>query len=153
MIREIGCWIGFDQVRCDTMPRFYRQTTSMKHVCWRPSSVTFIFSKCSEPLQQHCPYTFSWISPLYRFLPFSSRCWWYCFTPSSMKDITKMRIEMLGTAFTTQHSDARVLEKYAVLQCINATLVEPTRRSVRLTQHPHFIRTTDWFPNGLIREH
>jgi len=32
-----------------------------------------------------------------------------------MKDISKMRIEMLGTAFTMQHSDARVLDQYDVL--------------------------------------
>ncbi len=37
-------------------------------------------------------------------------CWWYCNNPSIIEEITKMRIEMLGTAFTAQHSDSRVLE-------------------------------------------
>ena len=29
-----------------------------------------------------------------------------------------MRMEMLGTAFTAQHSDARVLDQYVLLQCL-----------------------------------
>jgi len=36
-------------------------------------------------------------------------CWWFCNTPSIIEEITRMRIELLGTAFTSQHSDARVL--------------------------------------------
>jgi len=38
-------------------------------------------------------------------------CWWFCNNPSIIKEITKMRIEMLGTAFTAQHSDSRVLDQ------------------------------------------
>ena len=38
-------------------------------------------------------------------------CWWYCNNPSMIEEITRMRIEMLGTAFTAQHSDARVLDQ------------------------------------------
>jgi hypothetical protein len=38
-------------------------------------------------------------------------CWWYCNNPSMIEGITKMRMEMLGTNFTAQHSDARVLEQ------------------------------------------
>lgn len=38
-------------------------------------------------------------------------CWWYCNNPSIIKEITEMRLEMLGTAFTVQHSDARVLDQ------------------------------------------
>jgi hypothetical protein len=38
-------------------------------------------------------------------------CWWYCNNPSIISEITKMRLEMLGTAFTVQHSDARVLDQ------------------------------------------
>mmetsp|Transcript_41549 Transcript_41549/g.60932 ORF Transcript_41549/g.60932 Transcript_41549/m.60932 type:complete len:704 (+) Transcript_41549:1403-3514(+) len=38
-------------------------------------------------------------------------CWWYCNNPSIIADITTMRVEMLGTAFTAQHSDARVLDQ------------------------------------------
>jgi len=38
-------------------------------------------------------------------------CWWYCNNPSMIEEITRMRIEMLGTGFTAQHSDARVLDQ------------------------------------------
>lgn len=38
-------------------------------------------------------------------------CWWYCNNPSIIREITQMRIELLGTAFTAQHSDARVLDQ------------------------------------------
>ena len=38
-------------------------------------------------------------------------CWWYCNNPSMIDEITRMRIEMLGTAFTAQHSDARILDQ------------------------------------------
>jgi hypothetical protein len=38
-------------------------------------------------------------------------CWWYCNNPSIIQEITTMRVEMLGTAFTSQHSDARVIDQ------------------------------------------
>ena len=38
-------------------------------------------------------------------------CWWYCNNPSIIREITKIRVEMLGTAFTAQHSDARVVDQ------------------------------------------
>ncbi|CAK8988594.1 unnamed protein product [Durusdinium trenchii] len=38
-------------------------------------------------------------------------CWWYCNNPSIIEELTKMRTEMLGTAYTAQHSDCRVLEQ------------------------------------------
>ncbi|CAM9216000.1 unnamed protein product, partial [Discosporangium mesarthrocarpum] len=38
-------------------------------------------------------------------------CWWYCNNPSLIASITAMRVQILGTAFTVQHSDARVLEQ------------------------------------------
>ena len=38
-------------------------------------------------------------------------CWWFCNNPSMIETVTKMRVEMLGTAFTAQHSDARVMDQ------------------------------------------
>jgi hypothetical protein len=38
-------------------------------------------------------------------------CWWFCNTPSAIEEITRMRMELLGTACTLQHSDARVLDQ------------------------------------------
>jgi len=38
-------------------------------------------------------------------------CWWYVNNPSMIEEITRMRLELLGTAFTSQHSDARIMEQ------------------------------------------
>ena len=42
-------------------------------------------------------------------LPFG--CWWFVNTPSMIEEITTERLELLGTGFIPQHSDARVLEQ------------------------------------------
>lgn len=38
-------------------------------------------------------------------------CWWFLNNPSLVDEITRMRLELLGTSFIPQHSDARVLEQ------------------------------------------
>jgi hypothetical protein len=38
-------------------------------------------------------------------------CWWFVNNPSLIEEITRMRIELLGTSFVPQHSDARVLDQ------------------------------------------
>jgi hypothetical protein len=38
-------------------------------------------------------------------------CWWFMNNPSLIEEVTRMRIEMLGTSFTPQHSDCRVLDQ------------------------------------------
>ena len=42
-------------------------------------------------------------------MPFG--CWWFLNNPSIIKEITAERIELLGTSFVAQHSDARILEQ------------------------------------------
>jgi hypothetical protein len=42
-------------------------------------------------------------------MPFG--CWWFMNNGSIVEEITRERIEMLGTSFIPQHSDARVLEQ------------------------------------------
>jgi hypothetical protein len=42
-------------------------------------------------------------------MPFG--CWWFLNNPSIVEEITRERLEMLGTTFVPQHSDARVLEQ------------------------------------------
>jgi hypothetical protein len=42
-------------------------------------------------------------------LPFG--CWWFLNNPSLVEEITRMRLELLGTMFVPQHSDARVLDQ------------------------------------------
>lgn len=38
-------------------------------------------------------------------------CWWFLNNPSLIEEISRMRLELLGTSFIPQHSDARVLEQ------------------------------------------
>lgn len=38
-------------------------------------------------------------------------CWWFLNNPSLVEEITRMRMELLGTTFVPQHSDARVLDQ------------------------------------------
>uniref|UniRef100_UPI000150D0CA BH0493 protein n=1 Tax=Halalkalibacterium halodurans (strain ATCC BAA-125 / DSM 18197 / FERM 7344 / JCM 9153 / C-125) TaxID=272558 RepID=UPI000150D0CA len=38
-------------------------------------------------------------------------CWWFMNNPEIINEMTRMRMEMLGTSFIPQHSDARVLEQ------------------------------------------
>jgi hypothetical protein len=42
-------------------------------------------------------------------MPFG--CWWFLNNPSIVEEITRERIELIGTSFIAQHSDARVLEQ------------------------------------------
>ena len=38
-------------------------------------------------------------------------CWWYCNLPNVVEEVTTTRVQLLGTQFTAQHSDARVFEQ------------------------------------------
>jgi hypothetical protein len=42
-------------------------------------------------------------------MPFG--CWWFLNNPSLIEEMTRMRIELLGTSMIPQHSDARVLDQ------------------------------------------
>jgi len=90
-------------------------------------------------------------------MPFG--CWWFLNNPSLVEEITRMRIELLGTSFIPQHSDARVLDqlvykwdhskqiiarvladKYADLVCSGWTVTEDSlRRDARLLLHDNYL--------------
>ena len=42
-------------------------------------------------------------------MPFG--CWWFLNDPSMIEQITRMRMELLGTSFIPQHSDCRILDQ------------------------------------------
>jgi len=42
-------------------------------------------------------------------MPFG--CWWFLNNPSIVEEMTRERLEMLGTSFISQNSDARILEQ------------------------------------------
>ena len=50
-------------------------------------------------------------------------CWWFCNNPSIIEEMTRMRLELLGTAFTAQHSDARVLDQLVYKWAHTRTIV------------------------------
>ena len=38
-------------------------------------------------------------------------CWWFLNNPSIIKEVTRMRLELIGLSMTPQHSDCRVLDQ------------------------------------------
>jgi hypothetical protein len=86
-------------------------------------------------------------------------CWWFMNNPSLVAEITRMRVELLGTSFIPQHSDARILdqliykwdhsravigrvlaEKYAELARAGWPLTrEEVRRDARLLLRDNFL--------------
>ena len=38
-------------------------------------------------------------------------CWWFMNNPSLIEEMTRMRMELLGTSFVPQHSDCRILDQ------------------------------------------
>jgi hypothetical protein len=38
-------------------------------------------------------------------------CWWFMNNPILIEEITRLRMELLGTSFIPQHSDARILDQ------------------------------------------
>ena len=50
-------------------------------------------------------------------------CWWFTNTPQLIGEITTLRLELLGTSFTPQHSDARVLDQLIYKWAHSRTLV------------------------------
>jgi hypothetical protein len=86
-------------------------------------------------------------------------CWWFVNNPSLIDEITRMRMELLGTSFIPQHSDARILDqlvykwdhsrrligrvlvdKYADLQASGWKVTpEQIQRDVRLLLRDNFV--------------
>jgi len=67
-------------------------------------------------------------------LPFG--CWWFLNNPSIVSEITRERIELLGTSFVPQHSDARILEqviyKWAHTRRVMADVLEEAYTALAL---------------------
>lgn len=70
-------------------------------------------------------------------------CWWFLNTPSLIDEITRMRLELLGSSFIPQHSDARVLDQLVYKwphsrECIGRAMADQYRgllcTGLRMTQ-------------------
>ena len=79
---------------------------SLENLCRDFSDNRFLVSVLSRENQHElCVYARKFSS----LMPFG--CWWFLNNPSVVEEITRERLEMLGTSFIPQHSDARVLEQ------------------------------------------
>jgi len=79
---------------------------SLENLCREFPDNRFLVSVLSRENQHElCVYARKFSN----LMPFG--CWWFLNNPSIVEEITRERIEMLGTSFIPQHSDARVLEQ------------------------------------------
>jgi hypothetical protein len=79
---------------------------SLETLCHKYPANRFLVSVLSRENQHElCVYA----RKFNNLMPFG--CWWFLNNPSIVEEITRERIEMLGTSFIPQHSDARVLEQ------------------------------------------
>ncbi len=79
---------------------------AVEHLCTSYSGNRFLISVLSRENQHElCVYARKFSN----LMPFG--CWWFLNNPSIVEEITRERLEMLGTSFIPQHSDARVLEQ------------------------------------------
>jgi hypothetical protein len=79
---------------------------SLEHLCAAYPENRFLTSVLSRENQHElCVYARKFSN----LMPFG--CWWFLNNPSIVEEMTRERLEMLGTTFITQHSDARVLEQ------------------------------------------
>jgi len=79
---------------------------AVEHLCTGYPGNRFLISVLSRENQHElCVYARKFSN----LMPFG--CWWFLNNPSIVEEITRERLEMLGTSFIPQHSDARVLEQ------------------------------------------
>lgn len=79
---------------------------SLEHLLLEHPDNRFLVSLLSRENQhQLCVYARKFAN----LMPFG--CWWFLNNPSMVEEITRERLELLGTTFIPQHSDARVLDQ------------------------------------------
>lgn len=80
--------------------------SALERLCVRYPENRFLTSVLSRENQHElCVYA----RKFRNLMPFG--CWWFLNNPSIVEEVTRERLEMLGTTFIPQHSDARVLEQ------------------------------------------
>jgi hypothetical protein len=79
---------------------------AVERICAENPDVNFLVTTLSRENQHELCVAARKFSNL---MPFG--CWWFLNNPSIVSEITRERLEMLGTSFIPQHSDARVLEQ------------------------------------------
>lgn len=84
--------------RCDV--------SSVARLCEENQDVNFLLTTLALENQHEVAVTARKFPNL---LPFG--CWWFLNDPSLIEQITRMRLELLGTSFIPQHSDCRILDQ------------------------------------------
>lgn len=84
----------------------YADMTALERMCAENPEVRFLATFLSRENQHELCVVARKFSNL---MPFG--CWWFLNNPSIVTEITRERLEMLGTSFIPQHSDARILEQ------------------------------------------
>lgn len=79
---------------------------SIDRICAENQSNKFLFTMLSRENQHELAVTTRKHRNLMLF-----GCWWFLNNPVLIEEITRMRMEMLGTSFVPQHSDARILDQ------------------------------------------
>lgn len=80
--------------------------TAVERICAQYPDVKFLATFLSRENQHELCVAARKFNNL---MPFG--CWWFLNNPSIVCEITRERLELLGTSFIPQHSDARVLEQ------------------------------------------
>ncbi|MGI8962362.1 MAG: glucuronate isomerase [Bryobacteraceae bacterium] len=84
----------------------YADTQSVERICLENPENRLLVSMLSRENQHELCVAARKFANL---MPFG--CWWFLNNPSIVREITDERIEMLGTSFIPQHSDARILDQ------------------------------------------
>lgn len=80
--------------------------TAVQHLCMENPDVKFLVTMLSRVNQHELCILARKCRNLHLF-----GCWWFCNNPSIIDEMTRQRVELLGTSTTLQHSDARVLDQ------------------------------------------
>jgi len=80
--------------------------TALERICAEYPDVRFLATVLSRENQHELCVSARKFNNL---MPFG--CWWFLNNPSIVSEITRERLELLGTSFIPQHSDASVLEQ------------------------------------------
>ena len=88
------------------MPTGSGKTTVLAHLCRDFPDAKFLVTLLSRENQHELCVAARKFGNL---MPFG--CWWFLNVPSIIEEMTRERLELLGTSFIPQHSDARVLDQ------------------------------------------
>jgi hypothetical protein len=80
--------------------------SSLERLCEGNPSNRFMATMLSRENQHEMAVTARKFRNLFLF-----GCWWFLNNPSLIEEMTRMRMELLGTSFVPQHSDCRILDQ------------------------------------------